>query len=59
MQFTLGGIRAPKFSALVPQYSSVSSFTSLNYKIDESVNLISFVAKCTLPCKTCTDGNVS
>lgn len=59
MQFTLGGIRAPKFSPSVPQYSSVSSFSSLNYKIDESVNLISFIVKCTLPCKTCTDGNVS
>lgn len=59
MQFTLGGIRSPKFSQLVPQYSSVSSFSALGYKIDESINLISFVVKCTLPCKTCSDINLS
>ncbi len=59
MQFTIGGIKAPKFSSLVPQYSSVSSFSASDYEIDEVVNLISFVVKCTLPCKTCSDTNLS
>ena len=54
MQFTIGGIRAPKFKPTTSQFSSVSSFTALNYKIDESINLIEFLVECTLPCKTCT-----
>ena len=53
MQFTIGGIRAPKFKPTTSQFSSVSSFTALNYKIDESINLIEFLVECTLPCKTC------
>jgi len=55
MQFTLGGIRTPKFKQLTAQYSSVSSFNALDYKIDESINLIEFAVQCTLPCKTCSD----
>ncbi len=59
MQLTIGGIKAPKFSQAITQYSSISSFTSSNYKIDESSNLISFQVKCTLPCKTCNDTALS
>jgi hypothetical protein len=43
MQFTIGGIRAPKFKPTTSQFSSVSSFTSLDFKIDESINLIEFI----------------
>lgn len=51
MSFSVSGITVP---ATVPtDYSTLITFDSSGFKIDESLNTILFSLSCTLPCRTC------
>ena len=52
MSFSVSGITAP--STVPTDFSSVITFDSSLYKIDESTNKILFNPGCTLPCRTCS-----
>lgn len=52
MSFSIAGITSP--SAAPSDYSSLLTFDSSGYKIDESNRTILFSLDCTLPCRTCS-----
>lgn len=59
MGLTISGFSTPNAPPSVITYSTLGSFDSNNYKIDESTNNISFSLNCNLPCKTCSVSNKS
>ena len=54
MSFSVTGFTSPTVTP--SDYSTVITFDSNDYKIDESTNDILFSIICTLPCKTCSAG---
>ena len=55
MSFSVNGFTSP--TAEPSDYSSLISFDSSDYKIDESTTDILFEIECTLPCKSCPSGD--
>lgn len=55
MSFSVTGFTSPFTSPT--DYSSVVTFDSAGYKLDESSTNVIFVAACTLPCRTCDAGS--
>lgn len=59
MGLTVSGFKSPTNSPSTASYTTLGSFDSLGYKIDESTTNISFSLGCTLPCQTCSSTNSS
>lgn len=59
MGLTITGFSTPNSAPSVVTYSTLGSFDSNNYKIDESTNNISFSLNCNMPCKSCSVSNKS
>lgn len=57
ISFTITGITAPKSAP--SDYTTVSSYDSGNYLIDQNTNTIIFSILCTMPCRTCSASNSS
>jgi hypothetical protein len=51
--FGISGFSTPVTSPSTVSYILLSSYTSNNYKIDESTNQVPFTLACTVPCQTC------
>ena len=54
MSFSVSGVTVP--NTVPSDYSSLVSFDSAGYKIDESNSNILFTLTCNLPCRTCGTG---
>lgn len=52
MAFTITGLTAPLTAP--SDYTTLSSYDSSDYQIDQSLTDIIFTTECTIPCKSCT-----
>jgi hypothetical protein len=52
MVFSISGLTSPK--AVPTDYSTLTSYDSNSYIIDQSTDKIIFILNCTMPCRTCS-----